>query len=339
MTATAPLADTEILFGAHPDRARAARLRRSINGVLANDLRVYVNSAAKRLPNSAAAAAAALEGLDVTRKLNPLLFTLHWQLNEGLRTQRPGAVSAALGRLARVATDGELYGDGFRVETMDWDVIDAEAASFFTGADGPRSERGGLVEIAPVTPAELGTGKVWVSQALDALRELDPELHEEFYELVSRLRLVHGSVIRGATSSRCWGLNYLRVPDPGAESAEPVNYFLDHLVHESGHLMLHALMSADPLLKNPFEARHSAPIRRDARPLYGVFHATFVLSRISRVLARHTAADPRPVTRALRDESVQRFRKGYETIIEHADLTDAGRMVLASCRELVEAEL
>ncbi|MEV4432765.1 HEXXH motif-containing putative peptide modification protein [Streptomyces sp. NPDC049585] len=338
-TAVATPADIEALFRAQPDRARAARLRQSINDVLVTDLRAYVAAAAQQLPHSAAAAAKTVEELDVTRKLNPLLFTLHWQLSAGLRSQQPGTVSAALGRLAQAGVDDDCYGDRFQVETMSWDVVDAEAANFFTGVDGPRSDRGEFVEVAPVSGEELTTGRTWVSQALATLRELDGELHDEFHELVSRLRLVHGSVIRGATSSRCWGMNYLRFPDAGAESAEPMNYFLDHLVHESSHLMLHAIMSADPLLQNPFEARHSAPIRKDARPLYGIYHATFVLSRISRVLSRHAKADPRAATKAIRDESVARFHKGYATIIEHAELTEAGRTILTSCRELVEAEL
>ncbi|OIJ85372.1 hypothetical protein BIV25_44175 [Streptomyces sp. MUSC 14] len=338
-TAVASDAGTDALFRAQPDRARAARLRQSINDLLVSDLRVYVAAAAQYLPHSAAAASQVVDGLDITRKLNPLLFTLHWQLNTGLRSQHPGTVSAALGRLALTGSAGDCYGDRFQVETMSWDAVDTEAANFFTGVDGPRSDRGEFVEVASVNDEELTTGRAWVFRALATLQELDPELHEEFHELVSRLRLVHGSVIRGATSSRCWGMNYLRFPDPGAESAEPMNYFLDHLVHESSHLMLHAVMSADPLLQNPFEARHSAPIRKDARPLYGIYHATFVLSRISRVLSRHAEADPRAVTKAVRDEAVRRFHKGYATIVEHAELTDAGRMVLASCRELVEAEL
>ncbi|MFK0223763.1 aKG-HExxH-type peptide beta-hydroxylase [Streptomyces vinaceus] len=329
----------DTLFRAQPDRERAAWLRQSINEVLVSDLRAYVAAASRHLPHSAAAATHVVEGLDTARKLNPLLFTLHWQLNVGLRQQQPGTVSAALGRLTQAGASGDCYGDGFRVDTMSWGVVDAEAANFFTGVDGPRSDRGEFVEISPVSADELRTGQTWVSDALAALRELDPELHDELHELVSRLRLVHGSVIRGATSSRCWGMNFLRFPDPGVESAEPMNYFLDHLVHESSHLMLHAIMSADPLLQNPFEARHSAPIRKDARPLYGIYHATFVLSRISRVLSRHAKADPRAVTRAARDEAVTRFHKGYATILEHAELTDAGRTILTSCKETVEAEL
>ncbi len=58
-------------------------------------------------------------------------------------------------------------------------------------------------------------------------------------------------------------------------------YFLDHITHETSHLVLHTLMNVDPLITNGHAQRFDAPIRPDPRPLYGIYHATFVLSRIT----------------------------------------------------------
>lgn len=116
-------------------------------------------------------------------------------------------------------------------------------------------------------------------------------------------------------------------------------YFLDHVTHETSHLVLHTLMNIDPLITNGHAERFDAPIRPDPRPLYGIYHATFVLSRITRVLARLARRDPRPPILASRDRQHARFCKGAATITSHADLTPLGKQVLDSCRELVHREM
>ncbi|MGH3904507.1 MAG: aKG-HExxH-type peptide beta-hydroxylase [Pseudonocardiaceae bacterium] len=105
------------------------------------------------------------------------------------------------------------------------------------------------------------------------LAELDPELHAEFETVVGALRLFRGRAARGITSVRCFGLVFLRLPDPGPEAEESLMYFLDHITHETSHLVLHTLMNVDPLITNGHAQRFDAPIRPDPRPLYGIYHA------------------------------------------------------------------
>lgn len=129
----------------------------------------------------------------------------------------------------------------------------------------------------------------------------------------------------------------LRVPDPGLEVEEPITYFLDHITHETSHGVLHAIMTTDPLILNGFTGRFSAPIRFDPRPLYGIYHATFVLSRIARVLNSWAGHVNRPLVDEWRDLAVTRFYKGHRTISEHGELTPAGQAVLDSCKTMVDA--
>ncbi|MEV4432766.1 HEXXH motif-containing putative peptide modification protein [Streptomyces sp. NPDC049555] len=339
MTIVESEADT--LFTAQPEAARIPALRHHVNETLVRDLGQYIASAAPLLPRTAAAASRTVRHIAPTRRLNPHLFTLHWMLQGALRTQQPGGVLTALGRLARTGYTGECYRPAFTVDTVRWDLADAEASAFLLSKDGPRSRLNEVVEITDVPASELDQGRRRIDDALTALRELDPAMHGEFSELVATVRLfrrpaITGSTTTGISSLRYWGQMYLRYPDP-REQGDWTVFLLEHLVHEASHILLHALMSRDPLLTNGFTARHEAPIRSDRRPLYGIYHAMFVLSRVHRVLTRYAGAVATPTARAARDLALKRFQMGYATVMEHADLTAHGHTVAASCKEIVAA--
>lgn len=336
MTTTTQELSTVELYNSTPSPTRAIQLRRRVNEILHTDLQRFARTSAKILPGLAAEAAASIKTVDVERRLNPLLFSLHWQLVSGLKAQDFARVAGALGELRQAAEHG-LYADGFQVENLQWDTLDREITAFLIGPDGPRTPSGGLPEIRRLSTETFKSASTWVEEAIPALREIDPEIYGEFDCFVSGLRLFTGRAARGITSSQCWGKILLRVPDPGPETDEPIMYFLDHITHETSHIVLHAIMSTDPLIINGFTGLYSAPIRWDPRPLYGIYHAMFVLSRISRVLDSYSKHSQRPEVEVGRDIAAQRFYKGYSTISEHGDLTEPGRQVLESCKRLVDS--
>lgn len=324
------------LYSSTPSPERAVQLRRRVNEILRTDLLRFAEAAERVLPGLAAQGHAAAEQVDVERRVNPVLFSHHWQIVSGLKARDFARVAGALGELARIAEDGGLHTDQFRLENLTWDALDREIAAFLVSSEGPRTPEGGLPVMRRLTPSQYVTASTWVEEAIPALAEIDAGIHDEFNYFISGLRLFTGRAARGVTSSRCWGKILLRVPDPGPETEQPIMYFLDHITHETSHVVLHSIMSTDPLITNGFTGRFEAPIRWDPRPLYGIYHAMFVLSRISRVLnsyARHTGSAE---IEAGRDLAVHRFYKGYTTIAEHGELTPAGEMVLQSCKSVVD---
>ena len=95
-------------------------------------------------------------------------------------------------------------------------------------------------------------------------------------------------------------------------------------------------MNQDPLITDDDSKRFTAPIRKDPRPLYGIFHATFVLSRIARVLLNwHKVAKSPYIDEALQ-QVLRRYRQGFETILTNASLTPLGKTLLANTREIAE---
>lgn len=281
------------MFDARPDGGRMPALRTAVNYNLRRDLLDQAEIAAKVLPDTAGRVRPLIEDLDVTRRVDPMVFTCHHQLATGLRSQDVARVATALGALCRLM-EGCPYSDTFSVRSVIWDAVDAELLAFLCGPEGPRSAKGEYPEVWTPHHDDLKRGATWADQSLLLLAELDPQLQAEFDALVGCLRLFRGRAARGMTSVRCFGLMLLRMPDPGPEAGEPLMYFLDHVTHETSHLVLHTLMNVDPLITNGHAERFDAPIRPDPRPLYGIYHATFVLSRITRVLARLAGRDPPP---------------------------------------------
>ncbi|WP_255768603.1 aKG-HExxH-type peptide beta-hydroxylase [Pseudarthrobacter sulfonivorans] len=322
------------LYSAIPSELRAEELRGNMNRLLISDLKKYLFAAKKLYPEMVDSALGDIAKLDPSRRINPMYFTLLWQLTYGQRERNFGLVGSALGKLCMIPDDQKHF-DGFRHENLQWDTLDNEIYAFLAGPDGPRSREGNLPEIQKLTPSELVAGEDWLTNSIEAMRVLDPQLAIEFDAFVAQIRLFKGHTARGITSPRCWGAILLRVPDPGLERDEPIMYFLDHVTHETSHILLHAIMATDPLIMNGFEGRFSAPIRWDPRPLYGIFHAMFVLSRISRMLHRYALAENRPALFDARDTAMKRFWHGYDTITKNANLTEAGVQVRESCANMV----
>jgi hypothetical protein len=112
-------------------------------------------------------------------------------------------------------------------------------------------------------------------------------------------------------------------------------YFIEHLVHETSHQYLHALMEFDPLILNDKEERYPAPIRTDLRPMFGVFHATFVLSRM--VYITHLIYNQTGEQCFLDNLNTfkSQFNKGIQVVRNHAVLTDNGKLVVNSYNDLL----
>ncbi len=211
-------------------------------------------------------------------------------------------------------------------------MVDREAAALLTEV------RGGAARLSTPEPRDVPAGIAAVRTALELLAEVDPAMRAEFDALAAEVRLFGGSAADAFTSTRWFGCMHVGLPL--ALSADAlVLHLLDHLTHEASHLGLYARMAVDPLLLNGAEDGFRAPIRPDARPLDGIFHAMFVLARVTRVFARLAAADRRPAVRVVRDEQAALFGQALATVEQHARLTTVGRTVVDGCRTMVAEAL
>lgn len=324
---------TVALYSASPSRARARKLRTSINNQLQNDLQLALHVASKVFPRSAHLVAATT--LDTERHLPPTLFALHWQLDHALRAQDQTAVGVAVAQLEGWLQRQSPYADELDITTVQWNEADVALLRYLLSAKGPRGADGALPEMIPLAEAEHTAARRDVAAALELLEGAAPELAAEFHELVSDVRLMHTRNMGSVSTPRCFGTIYLRCPVSGTERADPVLYFFEPLVHEMSHTALNVVMTHDPLIRNDPAARYYHPLRADNRPMSGIFHGMFVLSRVACAFHALRELDKRDEVPRRLATVHKKFAAAAAVVAEHGILTDAGREVFDSCNALV----
>jgi HEXXH motif-containing protein len=193
-----------------------------------------------------------------------------------------------------------------------------------------KSIYGHIIRFKRASDDVLAYHKSLALKALDLIRNTDPVFYEEIEEYVSQIKLHHGTYIVGLTAPLFHGCIYISLPPDSVVS--PILYYVEHLVHECSHLQLNMMLAKDKMLLNSPDERYDAPIRTDKRPILGVFHATFVLSRIVRVFNRLIYMGIEDVNEAkrLRTELTSKFIKGYFVLRDNARFTAAGKAIFNS---------
>lgn len=197
---------------------------------------------------------------------------------------------------------------------------------------------------ARFAPQRLGLEAEFRGLLAEGLAILDaglPELAGEVRAIVRDILLAEapeGAKIEfdGASHYQFWGLLLLnpkhhRTPVAVAEV----------LAHEAGHSLLFGLTREEPLVLNPDDALFPSPLRRDPRPMDGIYHATFVSARMGwamEALAESGVLGPAEAEEARQSAKVDRenFDKGLGVIRADGDLTDTGRAILAGAEAAMD---
>lgn len=174
-----------------------------------------------------------------------------------------------------------------------------------------------------------------VPSALDLVERADGALREEIDGLVAQViaavpRPEEGARSFGGVSSlMLWGAVTLNV-----RAHDSVIALAEGLVHETAHHLLFGLSRTEPLVENAIDESFASPLRKEPRPMDGVYHATFVCARIHYFYERLLKSDLlRGGERDRAERGValnrERFLTGLDTVRAQARLTPNGRHVLA----------
>ena len=172
----------------------------------------------------------------------------------------------------------------------------------------------------------------YVPKVFDALNEIADIDEKFFYEVstyISKIKLFQGRVVTGISGILVFGTIYLRIPK---KYDDWLVYFVEHFTHETSHYHLHTLMGFDKMVLNKNQELFPAPIRKDNRPMYGIFHATFVLSRIVRLLSKLNIKYQNKYLKEL-DNSIKQFKQGFKVVERYAELTNNGKLFLKTFEE------
>lgn len=176
-----------------------------------------------------------------------------------------------------------------------------------------------------------------VREALSLLKEHDASSYEECTAFIDTIYLTgstEGHYIRSGCNFNLFGLIFLYAHD-----SNTVPYYIEHIVHECAHHALNIINADDYIVENAPEERFSAPFRKDKRPMIGIFHALFVLSRIAQSLSRFTAsyrgAYENEFSQRL-DTALTKYQQTVQIVEEHAKLTPKGKELLKGIKEVMK---
>lgn len=258
-----------------------------------------------------------VSSLDTTKKWSPQVFFAGYQFGDAIKrldvTDCYDALAAfdnmsASSMYSKSATVSSVLSEGWEAPFV------RHMRAFYVDEKEPPTE------VHPIFLDELNTHRRPINEALRLIRKYDPGVGEEFQSYVTRIKLFNGVSLRGETANVVFGSIWLRLPEP---DEHPVAYWIEHLVHEIAHLQLYVLSLRDPLVHNSPDERYPAPLRQDLRPMFGNYHATFVLARMVRTFRKITLREKEPAFRESLKTLTKQFHVGLAGISSpNAKLSD-----------------
>jgi len=180
-------------------------------------------------------------------------------------------------------------------------------------------------------------------RGLGLIRKFDPPVFREIEALWSRIyvgvanRDSGGRGFGGVTSLVLWGGTFANAEHYSSEIKAA-----EFLVHEVTHALLFAAGCDEPLVLNPPEEVFPSPLRKDLRPMDGIFHAALVCARVAGFYAilleagAGLAVDGETLGQC-RDANAEKFLRGYATIKESGQLSPLGEDLLEQANASVKA--
>lgn len=171
-----------------------------------------------------------------------------------------------------------------------------------------------------------------IKEALALIYRYVPDSGKEINQFIHQIYLTQetkdGSrFMRSGTNFYMWGMLFAYI-----HPSHSVAYYIDILAHECGHTALNILNAQDQLVSNSPDDVFTAPLRDDDRPMIGIFHALFVLSRICHVFDEIIKKNSDECTDEYNErftESLKKLRNTADIVKQHAVLTDTGRAIFS----------
>jgi hypothetical protein len=314
-----------------PSRKSGMGLRESLNRDFALSFEHIFGACGEHFKIPERQVAALLSRIRAGSRETPYIFSLHFKLLEAIRDDRLDDAQALIPQVLRLApAEPGILLTSFIPDEFPWD---GETVAGYFAAEQDSAFR----YVGPAADA-LPPRKAQVNAALDLIRHAAPGLAGELEEIVTTIILARRFSIEDGSEpdEPSFWASALRAFGAILSHAERDLSVVDcaaSLIHEEAHTALFALSPMEGVATNADGERYSSPVRNDARPLEGIFHATFVLARVvygmeaMRSSGRLSPTEQRAATEVV---EIHRplFFEGLATVHRHGKLTPAGEVAL-----------
>ncbi|OIJ85004.1 hypothetical protein BIV25_45155 [Streptomyces sp. MUSC 14] len=218
-----------------------------------------------------------------------------------------------------------ISGTGIEIDNTDpW--IARHFASMNSHEPQPGYPRSDLA-VREISPQDVDH----ISQAFALIEDAWPELAAEIHAY-TRLFVPYASEFHSSfTEAILMGAVFL------SEAVQPfdaLHHTAEHLLHENSHLRLMLLLELDPLVTVAEGATFNSPVRKDARPLWGMLMAVHAFARITAFHRRAYEKTGHTIHRELQLKNAGLLKNGLDEIESEpsAQFTAAGSILWAQMR-------
>ena len=169
-----------------------------------------------------------------------------------------------------------------------------------------------------------------INEALTLIEATDSASYLEMSEFVSEFMIFEAGVIKAGSSFDLFGL----ISFNSVNAKYSVINAAELLIHETAHLYLYMLGTEDPLVTNDFKEKYYSPLRATERPMLGLYHAVFVLSRVicflKKLIDKPNLSQPDALEAAALIQKYENIiSESLRTITSKARLSDLAKELIA----------
>lgn len=220
-----------------------------------------------------------------------------------------------------------------RARVVAWTETDLSASERTLLQAAFQDDIGLTSDLQAPTPDVVAEMRGRINRAMKAMHKIMPVWAQEFEALVALIVLAEteAGTFAGASAFPAWGAILVN-----PRSQETDLDLVATLIHESSHLKLFSAYLDDEIVLNDPDEVYSSPLRREARPMNGIYHAAFVLARMARFMqdlrgtrqASAVIGKDAAMLDARIESAVQGFEAAYDVIATQGQLTTLGRSIM-----------
>jgi len=313
-----------------PISGRASSLRRDFNLSLIESIKYLIEVCSEVVPDSLLSQVQQkMNNLNPEHKLSGFLSLLHCELFNSAEKNDVKQVISIINRLNLE----EPYVEDFKfLNLADLDMCYLTSVKTIFSQEIKRE-----VEFFSLPSAEFKAMETSLQRGLNIYKDAFPDFYEEFEHLIGEILLLKAKGLYQGSSTDIYGMIYKSFFHHWEKLTDVFEFF----VHEQSHHYLFMVNKNDPLLLNPLDI-HFSPIRKEKRPLMGIYHANFILSRVCYVLDKALANGVIPMEEKsycveFLEKYKECFYEGLNTLETHGQFTPLGKAILESATQLVES--
>ena len=319
-----------------PLAGRAEAMNLAMYAELAQSLRYLVDAAGDAVSCDRTAVASLCDRLERGHAHFPVLFARYYALVRAMLEEDSDAAERLFHELtaAPLQPDGGLFALGAD--------LDRECSALYASL----MEAG---EPKPLGFAKPDAERVTqfrsdFAEAMALIDRVVPLLGKEIRALARQIVLVGQRLdvsarFDGGSHFQLWNALFLNIDRERSRIK-----LAEVIAHESAHSLLFGFCTHESLTLNDDDARFASPLREDARPMDGIYHATFVSARMYWLMMQlldsdMLSADERVEAGRSAQLDRQNFEDGYAIVAAHGHLSETGNAVMAGARDYMTKAL